>query len=226
MPAAHLPVDQSYNKFIQKSATVVMVALPQQYLSVDDYLRLESESTIKHEYIDGCAYAMAGATDSHVTIAGNLFALLRPHVRGTGCRAYVSDMKVRVEARNRFFYPDVMITCDSRDQETSMFKRFPKLVVEVLSKSTEAFDRGDKFAAYQALESLQEYVLINTRHQRVEIFRRNDSGLWVLQSYTSENKTFDLKSIDFTGTFAELYEDVVLEPSEIPEEVRIEYGNP
>ncbi|MBE9069962.1 Uma2 family endonuclease [Leptolyngbya cf. ectocarpi LEGE 11479] len=200
-----------------------MVALPQ-HLTVEDYLQLEAESPIKHEYIDGQVYAMAGASDSHATISLNLASLLRSHVRGTGCRAYMSDMKAQIEARNRFFYPDVMVTCDPRDQNTPMFKRFPKLVVEVLSKSTEAYDRGDKFLAYQALESLQEYVLINTRHQRVEIFRRNDSGLWVLQSYTSGNKTFDLKSIDFTGSFAELYEDVVLEPSEIPEEVRVEDG--
>ncbi len=201
-----------------------MVALPEQYLSVDDYLQLEAKSSIKHEYTDGKVYATAGASDSHVTIAGNLFAALRTHIRGTGCRLYISDMKARVETRNRFFYPDVMVTCDPRDQETDTYKRLPKLVVEVLSKSTEAFDRGDKFLTYQALESLQEYVLINTRHQRVEIFRRNDSGLWVLQFYTSEDETFDLRSIDFTGTFVELYEDVVLEPSEIPEDVRVEYG--
>ena len=200
-----------------------MVVLPEQYLSVDDYLRLEAKSPIKHEYIDGKAYAMAGASDSHVTIAGNLFAALRTHIRGTGCRLYISDMKAQVEARNRFFYPDVMVTCDSRDQETGTYKRFPKLIVEVLSKSTEAFDRGDKFLAYQALESLQEYVLINTRHQRVEIFRRSESGLWVLQFYSVEDETFELKSIGFTGTFNELYEDVVLEPTEIPDEVRIEY---
>ncbi|MGD1950434.1 MAG: Uma2 family endonuclease [Leptolyngbyaceae cyanobacterium] len=201
-----------------------MVALPEQYLSVDDYLRLEAKSPIKHEYIDGKAYAMAGASDSHVTIAGNLFAALRSHIRGTGCRLYISDMKANVEVRNRFFYPDVMVTCNPRDQETDTYKRFPKLIVEVLSKSTEAFDRGDKFLASQALESLQEYVLINTRHQRVEIFRRSDSGLWVLQFYSVEDETFELKSIDFTGTFAELYEDVVLEPTEIPDEARVEYG--
>ena len=79
-----------------------MVALPEQYLSVDDYLQLEAKSPIKHEYIDGKVYAMAGASDSHVTIAGNLFAALRSHIRGTGCRLYISDMKACVEARNCF----------------------------------------------------------------------------------------------------------------------------
>ncbi len=187
-----------------------MVASPQ-YLMPEAYLQLEAESPVKHEYIDGEAYAMAGANDAHVTISGNLFALLRSHVRGTGCRVYIADMKARIEARNRFFYPDVMVTCDRRDQETAGYKCFPKLIVEVLSESTEAFDRGDKFLDYQALDSLEEYVLINTRHQRVECFRRNGEGLWVLHYYTPETKTFRLESLDFTDTLAALYEDVVLE---------------
>ncbi len=187
-----------------------MIASPQ-HLPPDDYLQLEATSPVKHEYIDGEAYAMAGASDVHVTIALNLASLLRSHVRGTGCRVYIADMKARIEARNRFYYPDVMVTCDSRDQETSDYKRYPKLVVEVLSDSTEAFDRGDKFADYQTLESLQEYVLINTRHQRVECFRRNETGLWVLQYYTPETETFYLKSIDFTDTLTALYEDAPLE---------------
>jgi len=189
-----------------------------QSLSPEDYLQLEAESPLKHEYIDGEIYARAGASDVHVTLALNLATLLRSHVRGTGCRVYISDMKACIEARNRFYYPDVMVTCDARDSETSDYKRFPKLIVEVLSDSTEAFDRGDKFTDYQTLESLQEYVLINTRHQRVECFRRSEAqraaglaGLWVLQYYTSETQTFDLKSIDFTATLTALYEDAELE---------------
>ncbi len=185
-----------------------MVASPE-YLSPDEYLRIEEQSDIKHEYINGYIYAMAGALDPHVTIAGNLFVLLRNHVRGSGCRVYIANMKVRLEPLNRYYYPDVMVTCDQRDQETPGYKKFPRLIVEVLSKSTEAFDRGDKFADYQSLESLQEYVLINTKRQRVECFRRNEQGLWVLQSYTVEDKLFQLQSLDFEGTMVELYEDVV-----------------
>lgn len=187
-----------------------MIASPQYpYLTADKYLQLEAQSPVKHEYIDGQIYAMAGASDPHVTIAGNLFALLRSHVRGSGCRVYISDMKARIESLNRFYYPDVMVTCDSRDQETSTYKQFPSLIVEVLSDSTEAFDRGDKFADYQELDSLREYVLINTKRQRVECFRRNDEGLWVLQSYTPAQTSFRLDSIDFEGTLDALYEDVV-----------------
>lgn len=190
-----------------------MIASPQPSLSVEDYLQLEAESPIKHEYINGGVYAMAGASDTHVTIALNIAALLRSHVRGSGCRVYIADMKTRIEARNCFYYPDVMVTCDPRDQETSTYKRFPKLIIEVLSDSTEAFDRGDKFADYQTLEPLEEYVLINTRHQRVECFRRNAEGLWVLQYYTPETHHFELHSLNFSDTLAALYEDVVLEPT-------------
>ncbi|MEB3179349.1 MAG: Uma2 family endonuclease [Nostocaceae cyanobacterium] len=188
-----------------------MVAAAQIYLTPDKYLQMEEQSDIKHEYIDGYIYAMAGALDSHVTIAGNLFALLRNHVRGSGCRAYIADMKARIESLNRYYYPDVMVSCDERDRETAAYKRFPCLIVEVLSNSTEAFDRGDKFADYQTLESLQEYVLINTKRQRVECFRRNEQGLWVLQSYTAEDDSFRLHSVNFEGKMAALYEDVVFE---------------
>lgn len=185
-----------------------MVASPEIYLTPDEYLQMEENSDIKHEYIDGYIYAMAGAIDSHVTIAGNLFTLIRNHVRGSGCRAYIADMKARIESLNRYYYPDVMVTCDQRDQETPGYKRFPCLIVEVLSNSTEAFDRGDKFSDYQTLYSLQEYVLINTKRQRVECFRRNEQGLWVLQTYTAKDESLRLQSINLEIAIAELYEDV------------------
>lgn len=189
-----------------------MIASPQDtYFTPEEYLQMEENSPIKHEYIDGYIYAMAGALDPHVTIAGNLFALLRNHVRGSGCRVYITDMKARIESLNRFYYPDVMVTCDHRDQETPGYKRFPCLIVEVLSNSTEAFDRGDKFIDYQNIETLQEYVLINSKRQRIECFRRNQEGLWVLQFYTAEQNLFRLNSIDFEGTITAIYEDVTFE---------------
>ncbi|WAS05254.1 Uma2 family endonuclease [Gloeomargaritales cyanobacterium VI4D9] len=179
-------------------------------LSVAEYLQMERISLVKHEYINGAIYAMAGANDAHVTIALNMAALLRNHIRGSGCRVYITDMKVRLETPNCFYYPDIMVTCNSRDRENSTYKCFPKLIVEVLSASTEAFDRGDKFADYQTLTSLEEYVLVNTRHQRVECFRRHGDGMWILQSYTPESKYFTLQSVELTATLAELYEDVEL----------------
>lgn len=120
-------------------------------------------------------------------------------------------MKAQIESLNRFYYPDLLVTGDERDREMPTHKQFSTLIVEVLSDSTEVFDRGDKFADYQNLESLREYVLINTKRQRVECCRRNEQGLWVLQFYTLEQTSFRLDSIDFEGTLNALYEDVVFE---------------
>ncbi len=122
---------------------------------------------------------------------------------------YFADVKVRLEKRNHFYYPDIIVTCDDRDRETATYKSFPKLIIEVLSDSTEAFDRGDKFNDYQTLESLEEYVLVNSKHQRVETFRRGEQGLWILQTYQQES--FSLQSINLTASFRDLYEDVTLE---------------
>jgi Uma2 family endonuclease len=180
------------------------------FISPEEYLAAEETSPIKHEYIDGDVYAMAGASDAHVTIAGNLFALLRTHVRESGCRVFMSDMKARLNRSNRFFYPDVMVTCDERDRSTSLIKSYPCLIIEVLSDSTEAFDRGDKFADYQEIETLTEYVLISQTRQRIDCFRRNEEGFWVLQSYKLGDKVH-LKSVDFYTTIEEVYEDVVIE---------------
>jgi Uma2 family endonuclease len=185
-----------------------MIASPKfNYISPDEYLEMEEKSDIKHEYIDGYVYAMAGANDPHVTIALNMAFVIRNHLRGTSCRVYMSDMKARIDALNRFYYPDVMVTCDPRDTQTPNHKRFPKLIIEVLSKSTEAFDRGDKFADYQQLESLEEYALVNTKRQRLDCFRKEE-GRWFLQTYSGEQDKFQLSSINFEGKFDNLYEDV------------------
>ncbi|MBG1264990.1 Uma2 family endonuclease [Nostoc sp. WHI] len=189
-----------------------MIALSDSiFITPEAYLQLEEKSNIKHEYIDGQVYAMAGTTDTHNTIVGNLFILIRNHFRGSDCRVYFADIKARIEKRNRFYYPDLIVTCDPKDRETSTYKRFPKLIIEVLSDSTEAFDRGDKFNDYQTLDSLEEYVLVNSKHQRIETFRRNDQGLWVLQTYIPTDQTFELQSINLTASFADLYQDVELE---------------
>ncbi len=184
------------------------------YLSTEEYLAAEQDSPIKHEYIQGQVYAMAGASDAHVTVAGNLFALLRNHLRGTGCRVYMADMKAQIESANVFYYPDVMVTCDARDKNFTYFKRCPCLIVEVLSPTTEAFDRGNKFADYRRLETLQEYVLINPETMSVECFRRNSEGLWVLYPY-GEGEEVHLASVNFSCPLANLYEDVLLKDDSV-----------
>lgn len=185
-----------------------MIALSDfQYLTPEQYLQLEAESPTKHEYVDGEVFAMAGTTDTHNTISLNIAFLIRNHLRGTGCRVYVADIKARLDERNCFYYPDLLVTCEAQDRETSTYKRFPKLIIEVLSDSTEAFDRGDKFNDYQTIVSLEEYILVNTKHQRLEVFRRTKGNIWTFQSYGADVKNVDLQSIDLTVAIADIYED-------------------
>ncbi|WP_072620285.1 Uma2 family endonuclease [Spirulina major] len=193
-----------------------MIANPHDLqLSAAEYLAHEQDSPIKHEYRAGEIYAMAGASEAHVTIAGNIFALLRSHVRGSGCRVYMADMKTRIDATNCYYYPDVLVTCDERDRALKQFKQHPCLIIEVLSPETEACDRGDKFFDYQQIETLQEYVVISQTQPRVNIFRRDQSGLWTLQFYEPDTPVH-LQSIDFKISFEQLYEDVVFEePDEV-----------
>ncbi|MUG95397.1 Uma2 family endonuclease [Scytonema sp. UIC 10036] len=179
------------------------------YISSEEYLEAEKYSQIKHEYIDGQVFAMAGASDAHVTISLNLSFLLRNHLRGKGCRVYAFDMKAQIETLNCYYYPDVMVTCDARDREFEYFKKFPCLIVEVLSDSTEALDRGKKFANYRHLETLQEYVLISQDTMIVECFRRNSEGRWELFSFEKDEEVH-LASVDFRCPIAAIYEDVTL----------------
>jgi Uma2 family endonuclease len=179
------------------------------YVSPEDYLATEKVRLIKHEYRQGKIYAMAGASKPHAIITGNVSVLLRNHLRGSGCMPYMADMKVREETSNFFYYPDVAVSCDERDKNAAEdFIRYPRLIVEVLSPTTAAFDRGDKFADYRTSESLQEYVLINQERVSVECFRRNAEGLWVLYPYT-HGQEVQFASVNFSCAIETLYEDAI-----------------
>lgn len=179
------------------------------FFSADDYLALEEHSPEKHEYLAGEIFAMVGATDAHVTITMNLAFLLRPHVRGRPCRLYMLDMKLRVETADAFFYPDLLVTCTPEDHASPRFKSQPTVLVEVLSKTTAAFDRGQKFAIYRQIPSLREYVLIEQERMSVECFRRDERDRWVLQSYGPGDRV-ELSSLEFSSPIEALYEDVAL----------------
>jgi Uma2 family endonuclease len=188
-----------------------MVAIPNSsYISPEDYLKGEESSPIKHEYRQGQVYAMAGASNDHVIISLNIASMLRNHLRGSGCQAYISDTKAHIESINIYYYPDVIVSCDQRDKAFNNFLRYPCLIVEVLSPTTEAFDRGDKFADYRQIESLQEYVLVSQTRLNVECFRRNSDRQWVLYPY-GEKDIIHLASVDFRCPVADLYEDVTFE---------------
>jgi Uma2 family endonuclease len=178
------------------------------YFTPDAYLEIERISLIKHEYIQGQMVAMAGASKAHAIITGNLSALLVNHLRGTGCIAYVTDMKIRLPELNLFYYPDVAVTCDDRDRRSDEdFILHPKLLIEVLSDSTEAFDRGDKFADYKTIPELEEYVLIHQKQILVEQFQRKSDNLWVPNIYR-DGETIEFASINFACAIALLYENL------------------
>jgi Uma2 family endonuclease len=177
-------------------------------ISHEDYLEGEKISPIRHEYIRGEVYAMVGGSDAHETIAGNLFALIKNLVRGSSCRAYMSNMKVQIETADVYYYPDIIVTCDSRDRNNGYFKQYPSLIIEVLSPSTEAFNRGDKFSDYRQIETLQEYVLVSQNKINIECFRRNSDGRWELFTYQPQ-ETLQLESINFSCSVSEIYEDVL-----------------
>ena len=178
-------------------------------ISPEDYLEAEKVRPIKHEYRQGKIYAKAGASKAHVIISLNAATLLRNHLRGSGCISYMADMKVMLNTSNFYYYPDVAVSCDERDKNAAEdFIRYPRLIVEVLSPTTAAFDRGDKFADYRTSESLQEYVLINQERVSVECFRRNAEGLWVLYPY-SQGQEVQFASINFSCAIETLYEDAI-----------------
>ncbi len=178
------------------------------YISREDYLEGERVSPIKHEYRRGQVYAMVGAKKPHIIIAGNLVRILGNHLYNSPCLVLSSDIKVRLESADCYYYPDVAVTCDERDtNSTDDFILYPILVVEVLSPSTAAFDRGEKFADYQTSPSLREYILIHQSQMSVECFRLSDSGDWVSQIYHPGDEVY-FASIDFRCDIASIYRKV------------------
>ena len=178
-------------------------------LSTQDYLRGELDSEIRHEYVDGEVYAMAGAGEAHNLIAGNVFAKLRDFARGGPCRVFISDMKLHVRTWKAYYYPDVLVTCDPSDNHTH-FKERPSLVAEVLSPGTERTDRREKMLAYSTLSTLKEYVLIATDKRQVEIYRRDKDDEWQL-AVISPDEPLTFASLGASFTLDEIYEDVKLE---------------
>jgi len=187
-----------------------MVASPDiNYMSPQEYLEWEERQDIKYEYVNGEVFAMTGGTLPHTTIALNLASALKNHLRGGFCRAFMADAKVAVSESGPFFYPDVVVSCDERDRQAIKFLQYPCLIVEVLSPSTEAYDRGAKFKQYRRMQTLQEYVLIDGEKMSIDCFRLNEKGIWELHSY-EEGDEVDLATVNFRFPISLVYEDVQL----------------
>jgi Uma2 family endonuclease len=184
--------------------------VPTYSMSVEEYLEAEKYSDVRHEYLAGVIYAMAGASDAHNTIAGNFFTTLKSKLRGGPCRVYISDMKVWVETVSAFYYPDVVVTCDSEDND-EYFKSRPCLIVEVTSPTTTVTDHREKQQAYRKLRSLREYVMMAQHEMLVEIYRLDARGHWWFETYGPE-QSFELESVGLEIAVKDIYEGVVLRP--------------
>ncbi|HAC63517.1 MAG TPA: hypothetical protein DCF68_08240 [Cyanothece sp. UBA12306] len=175
------------------------------YLSPEEYLELERHSEIKHEYIDGKIYVMAGGTKAHNIISLNLALLLREHLRGSNCQTFMSDIRVNLSDKKRFFYPDIVVTCDDNNNPNSYEVQFPQVIVEVLSESTEQFDRGRKFQFYRTISSLQEYILVSSQQYLVECFRRTDNNLWLLETYEHLTAIAKIENLGIEAPLSMIY---------------------
>jgi Uma2 family endonuclease len=179
-----------------------MIAVPN-YITSEEYLSIERQSQHRHEYRRGLVYAMAGGSDNHDRIALNLLNLINLHLGNSECRFHSGNVKLNYE-REFYYYPDAFVTCDPRDRGDRYVKRYPKLIAEVLSPSTQTFDLGEKFDDYQKIESLEEYVLISQEEQRVECRRRTAAGTWETAVHNSGDRVV-LTSIGLDFVIAELY---------------------
>ncbi len=155
-------------------------AAKQPGLSVDEFLAWEAGQLERHEFVQGEVFAMAGAEDHHVTVTLNVAMSLRQALAGTPCRTYMTGMKVQPLESSDFFYPDVLVTCSAADRASALVKHEPRLIVEVLSPSTAAYDRGEKFVHYRRIASLEEFALVDLDSRRTDVYRKGADGLWVL----------------------------------------------
>ena len=192
-----------------------MAMLTHEYtpVSEDEYLRLEAQSPIKHEYVNGEMFAMTGGTLRHNVIAGNMLVALRSQLRDTPCRVFINDVRVRVEKTHSYYYPDLLVSCARGAQImdlSAVTVDDPVLVIEVLSPGTEATDRREKLLAYRTLPSLAEYVLISQDEARVEIHRRRGDIGWGKIEYSGP-ETVELASVGLKIGMGEIYEGVQIE---------------
>ena len=183
------------------------------HYSFAEYLALEEQAEYKSEYFDGRIVAMAGASANHNRISGNAFKLLSSAIEGKPCETFINDLKVWVKSRRRGFYPDVLLVCgplEFFEQRTDTITN-PKVIIEVLSPSTERIDRSDKFHAYWTLESFEEYLLIDQYRVQVEYFRRDHAQLWELQVFTDIEDKVMLKSVGVELSVAQIYQKVTFD---------------
>lgn len=185
----------------------MQTAVQNDYVSVEDYLAAEELSEVRHEYLGGLVYAMAGETTAHNQIVGNLYLTIRSRLRNRSCRVYISDIRVNFDLRSDeyYYYPDIVVTCDKRDTHPR-FVRYPKLIVEVVSPSTERIDKREKFLAYTSIASLEEYVLVAQAACEVTVFRR--AANWKAERFSGAKAKAPLQALKLSLPLSTIYAGV------------------
>lgn len=191
-----------------------MTPLAQPVHTAEEYLRLERAADHKSEFVNGRIYAVSGASRRHNLIVGNVFAEVRAQLRGRPCEAYVNDMRVKVRQTGLYAYPDLVALCDEPLFEDQVLDTLlnPSVIVEVLSPSTEGYDRGEKFAHYRRLDSLREYVLISQDRARVEAYVRNGDS-WTFTEMGDLESSLTLQALGCTIPLADVYDRVDFPPA-------------
>jgi Uma2 family endonuclease len=183
---------------------------PIQKLSPEEFLEFERSSGEKHEYLDGVVVAMSGAKRNHNKIVTNLSGLIWQHLRGKDCESYTNDMRVFVPKTGAFTYPDLVVVCGEPEFKDTVPDTLtnPLLLVEVLSDSTEGYDRGTKFQHYRSIQSLREYVLVAQTEARIEKYVKQGDGFWILSEAVGPDAQITFETIDCTIPLAEVYDKI------------------
>ena len=186
------------------------------HLTPEEYFAWEEQQLEKHELINGKVYplgiyAMTGGSKNHSLLAARLITLFSNHLEGTNCETVTSDLRVNIVGTNNYIYPDVSVTCDERDKTTSQYITYPCLIVEVLSKNTEAYDRGGKFRMYQNNPALIDYLLVSSTSMEIDLYHKNEAGDWLIINY-KPGDTIQLKSINLNFPLEQIYRGLNLEP--------------
>jgi Uma2 family endonuclease len=177
------------------------------HITPAEYFAWEEGQEVKHEYFDGEVFAMSGGTTNHSKIATNIITLIDNHLGDGDCQVFNSDARIKIQAAEKYVYPDVSVTCDERDRLTPQFNSYPRMIVEVLSPRTEAYDRGKKFKLYQRSTSLVEYILVSAEEIEVEVFRKNERSKWEVTNYVAGD-TIELESIGLTVAIERVYRGI------------------
>jgi Uma2 family endonuclease len=182
-----------------------IAAYGKKVFTIEEYLEFENASSEKHEYYNGEIFAMAGASDDHCDIEGNLFAALKIALKKSPCKPRLSSKRIHIRSNTLFTYPDITVTCKNAMSDSERGELMPKVIIEVLSKSTRKYDRGKKFELYKDIPDFQEYILVDSQKFAIDIYRRTVQNKWELRQYTIKDSSIEIKTLNLKISFESIY---------------------